>query len=109
MPAGMAEYLTRDEVRACMDAVMGEGAADVALRVTVNVGVVRGGLKVDVMPGDCRVEADIRLPFGIDRAGDHVQAGRERADRGFPARVEAPRARRLRLPDGSGGERTGKI
>ncbi len=67
MPADMAEYLTQDEVWACMDAVMGKGAADVALRVTVNVGVIRGGLKVNMMPGDCRVAADIRLPFGIDR------------------------------------------
>ncbi len=68
MPADMSEYLTRDAVRACMDAVMGKGAAEVALRVTVNIGVVRGGLKVNMLPGDCRVEADIRLPFGIDRA-----------------------------------------
>ena len=46
----------------------GAGAEDVALRVTVNVGVVGGGLKVNMMPGDCRVEVDIRLPFGVDRA-----------------------------------------
>lgn len=68
MPADIAGYLARPEVRACMDTVMGAGAADVALRVTVNVGVVRGGLKVNMMPGDCRVEVDIRLPFGVDRA-----------------------------------------
>ncbi|MED5396194.1 MAG: ArgE/DapE family deacylase [Pseudomonadota bacterium] len=68
MPPDMAEALTRDEVRACMDAVMGKGAADVATRVTVNVGVLRGGLKVNMLPGNCRVEVDIRLPFGVDRA-----------------------------------------
>jgi len=67
MPADMAEYLARPEVRACMDRVMGDGTADVATRVTVNVGVVRGGLKVNMMPGDCRIEVDIRLPFGVDR------------------------------------------
>lgn len=68
MPPEMAEILGRDEVRACMDAVMGKGAADVATRVTLSVGVVRGGLKVNMMPGNCRVEADIRLPFGVERA-----------------------------------------
>ncbi len=67
MPPKMAEILSRPEVRACMDGVMGKGAADVATRVTLNVGVVRGGLKVNMMPGNCRVEADIRLPFGVDR------------------------------------------
>ena len=68
MPPDMAELLRRSEVRACMDKVMGSGAADVAARVTVNIGVVQGGLKVNMLPGDCRVEADIRLPFGVDRA-----------------------------------------
>ena len=68
MPADMAEVLSREEVRACMDAVMGKGAADVATRVTMSIGVIRGGLKVNMMPGNCHVEADIRLPFGVERA-----------------------------------------
>ena len=67
MPPDMAKLLRRPEVRACMDNVMGSGAADVAARVTVNIGVVQGGLKVNMLPGDCHVEADIRLPFGVDR------------------------------------------
>jgi succinyl-diaminopimelate desuccinylase len=68
MPANVARYLARDDVRQCIDSVMGAGAADVVGRVTVNIGVVRGGLKVNMLPGDCRMEVDIRLPFGIDRA-----------------------------------------
>jgi len=68
MPAEMTDYLAQPEVRVCMDTVMGVGAADVALRVTANVGVVQGGLKVNMMPGHCRIEVDIRLPFGVDRA-----------------------------------------
>jgi len=68
MPAGMAEVLARDAVRDCMDTVMGKGAADVATRVTMSIGVIRGGLKVNMMPGNCHVEADIRLPFGVERA-----------------------------------------
>jgi succinyl-diaminopimelate desuccinylase len=68
MPAGMAEVLARDAVRDCMDTVMGKGAADVATHVTMSIGVIRGGLKVNMMPGNCHVEADIRLPFGVERA-----------------------------------------
>jgi len=68
MPAGMAEVLARDAVRDCMDTVMGKGAADVATRVTMSIGVIRGGIKVNMMPGNCHVEADIRLPFGVERA-----------------------------------------
>jgi succinyl-diaminopimelate desuccinylase len=67
MPENMATYLAKPEVRACIDDVMGEGAADVATRVTVNVGVVQGGVKVNMMPGVCRIEVDIRLPFGVER------------------------------------------
>lgn len=67
MASDMANYLKQDAVRAAMDEVMGPGAADVALKVTMNVGVVRGGLKVNMIPGDCHVEVDIRLPFGVER------------------------------------------
>ncbi len=27
----------------------------------------KGGLKVNMMPGVCRIEVDIRLPFGVER------------------------------------------
>ncbi len=67
MPEEMARRLNQASARAAMNEVMGEGAADVAQQVTMNVGVVQGGLKVNMIPGDCRVEVDIRLPFGVDR------------------------------------------
>ncbi|MEK9753420.1 MAG: M20/M25/M40 family metallo-hydrolase [Rhodospirillaceae bacterium] len=82
MPAEMADVLGRPEVRACMDTVMGKGAADVATRVTLSVGVVKGGLKVNMMPGHCRVEADIRLPFGVVR--DDVLARIAEILEGYP-------------------------
>jgi succinyl-diaminopimelate desuccinylase len=82
MPAEMAEVLGRPEVRACMDTVMGKGAADVATRVTMSIGVIRGGLKVNMMPGHCRVEADIRLPFGVVR--DDVLARIDGILKGYP-------------------------
>ena len=49
-----------------MDAGLGRGAADVAERLTVNIGVVQGGVKVS-HAGECRIEADLRLPPGITK------------------------------------------
>lgn len=60
-------YLDRKEVREAMDACMGPGAADVAGRCSFNVGIVRGGLKVNMIPGQCVFEVDIRMPLGVTR------------------------------------------
>jgi succinyl-diaminopimelate desuccinylase len=59
--------MNRPEVRAAMEAGLGAGAADVVQRLTVNIGVVRGGVKVNMLPGECRIEADFRLPPGITK------------------------------------------
>ncbi|MDX6751188.1 ArgE/DapE family deacylase [Geminicoccaceae bacterium 1502E] len=67
IPQEIAVHLARPEVRARMDEVMGEGAAEVATRVTVSIGTIHGGLKVNMLPGNCRFEADIRLPPGVER------------------------------------------
>ncbi|MCD6300145.1 MAG: peptidase dimerization domain-containing protein, partial [Dehalococcoidales bacterium] len=34
----------------------------------VNIGTIHGGLKMNMIPGDCVIECDIRLPVGADRA-----------------------------------------
>jgi len=39
--------------------------ADVLRRLTVNVGVVRGGTKENIVPALCEAEVDIRLPLGF--------------------------------------------
>ena len=44
---------------------LGKGAMHSATHVTVNFGVIQGGLKVNMLPGDCMIEADIRMPVGI--------------------------------------------
>jgi succinyl-diaminopimelate desuccinylase len=44
---------------------MGKGAADIVPKVTLNIGVIEGGLKVNMDPFACRFEADIRLPLGV--------------------------------------------
>ena len=50
-----------------VDVAMGKGAAEIVPKVTLNIGVVSGGLKVNMIPGQCRVEADIRLPLGVEK------------------------------------------
>lgn len=51
--------------RAAMDRAIGAGAGRILDRVTVSVGVMNGGVKINVMPGHCHLEVDIRLPIGM--------------------------------------------
>jgi succinyl-diaminopimelate desuccinylase len=44
----------------------GSGAAAIMQRVTVNPGLINGGLKVNMVAAECTFEVDIRLPNGID-------------------------------------------
>ena len=53
--------------RAAMDKAMGAGAAEIVGQVTLNIGRIEGGLKVNMVPGHCRFEADIRLPVGVTK------------------------------------------
>ncbi|KUJ21472.1 acetylornithine deacetylase/succinyldiaminopimelate desuccinylase-like deacylase [Mollisia scopiformis] len=61
----LKEYMKRKDVRDAIDASMGAGAADITLVPTLNIGTIHGGLKVNVIPGDCIFEADIRMPMGL--------------------------------------------
>ena len=56
-----------DQGRATMEKAMGTGAADTVSAVTLNIGTIRGGLKVNMVPGECVFEADIRLPVGVEK------------------------------------------
>ncbi|MBV9784803.1 MAG: M20/M25/M40 family metallo-hydrolase [Acidisphaera sp.] len=47
-----------------MDRVHLPGAAEVMRRFSLNLGVVRGGTKINMLPGICRLECDIRIPVG---------------------------------------------
>lgn len=62
---GLRAYLGRADVRRAIDESMGEGAAELATKCTLNIGTVRGGLKVNMIPGTCVFEADIRMPLGL--------------------------------------------
>jgi succinyl-diaminopimelate desuccinylase len=65
VPDAILEHLRKPEVRAVMDEIMGSGAADIALEPTLNIGVLRGGVKVNMIPDKCVMEVDIRLPMGL--------------------------------------------
>jgi succinyl-diaminopimelate desuccinylase len=49
-----------------IDRAQGPGASRITRRVTVNPGVVRGGLKVNMVASECAFELDVRLPNGVD-------------------------------------------
>jgi succinyl-diaminopimelate desuccinylase len=51
-----------DAAAPAIDRAQGEGAAMITRRVTVNPGIVHGGLKVNMVASECRFEVDIRLP-----------------------------------------------
>jgi succinyl-diaminopimelate desuccinylase len=66
LPESLVRYLARPDVQAAADKAMGVGAAGIIARPTLNIGTVRGGLKVNMIPDSCVFEADIRLPIGLD-------------------------------------------
>ena len=55
-----------DAITGIVDRAWGEGAAHNVRRVTVNPGMVSGGVKVNMVAAQCRFEVDIRLPNGFD-------------------------------------------
>lgn len=55
-----------DQAAPVIDRAHGAGAARIVRRVTVNPGVVHGGLKVNMVAAHCTFEMDIRVPNGLD-------------------------------------------
>ncbi|MBK7470405.1 MAG: M20/M25/M40 family metallo-hydrolase [Betaproteobacteria bacterium] len=71
-----------DAGRPAMDRVMGAGAGAIVDQVTLNIGTLRGGVKVNMVPSSATFEADIRMPVGISR--EQVLAVIERIMKDFP-------------------------
>jgi succinyl-diaminopimelate desuccinylase len=67
-PAVVREVLSRPEVVAAADRSLGKGGAAVMRRVSVNVGTLHGGVKINMLPAECVLEVDFRPPVGITRA-----------------------------------------
>ncbi|WP_137391088.1 M20/M25/M40 family metallo-hydrolase [Rhodoligotrophos defluvii] len=58
------------EGEAAIERALGKGASKTLQRVTLNIGRINGGLKVNMIPGLCEFEADFRLPVGY--AKEHI-------------------------------------
>jgi succinyl-diaminopimelate desuccinylase len=61
-PAELARAL--DEATAELDRAYGDGAARIIRQLTVNIGRIHGGVKVNMIAAECTFEADIRVPNG---------------------------------------------
>ncbi len=72
-PADLAKAVS--EGREAAERALGKGGADVMSRVSVNIGVMQGGLKINMIPRECSFELDLRLPPGLskDDVMPHVQ------------------------------------
>ena len=82
MPEAVARNLSDAAVRQALDDGLGKGAADLVPKVTLNIGMIDGELKTNMIPSECKLEADIRLPVGVSKARMRTEV--ERILQGFP-------------------------
>jgi succinyl-diaminopimelate desuccinylase len=68
VPAKVSRALARPEAEAAIERGLGAGAAALIQKVTVNIGTLHGGVKVNMLPSECDIEVDARLPVGLDHA-----------------------------------------
>ena len=66
LPDNVAAALAR--AGETIDRAQGAGASAILPRITVNIGTVQAGMKVNMIPSECVIEADIRLPVGVEKA-----------------------------------------
>ena len=68
-PVSYPENLLKaiNEGRAEAERALGAGGADVMSRLSVNIGAITGGVKINVIPRTCSFEVDLRLPPGLSR------------------------------------------
>lgn len=65
VPQELVDQVAKAEVRKLIDETMGDGTSNIILRPTVNVGTIKGGVKVNMIPDTCMFELDIRMPVGL--------------------------------------------
>jgi succinyl-diaminopimelate desuccinylase len=56
-----------EAARDALDDALGPGATDVVKAITLNIGLIRGGDKMNVIANGCHIEVDLRCPVGITR------------------------------------------
>jgi succinyl-diaminopimelate desuccinylase len=57
-----------DRHGAAIDAAYGKGASSIIAKVTINPALLRGGVKINMIPSHCSFDVDIRVPPGLDNA-----------------------------------------
>ena len=79
MDPELQAYLQMSDVRRVTDDIMSSGAVDSMLKPTVNVGTITGGAKVNMIPGSCKFEVEVRLPIGLEPRGSDCTCQNRRA------------------------------
>jgi succinyl-diaminopimelate desuccinylase len=71
---GRIEYTPQPDVKGALEGAYdtiessyGKGAYEVLQKATINYGTIHGGLKINMIPGEVKIEADIRLPVGLEK------------------------------------------
>ena len=110
LPPAVARSLDQPRTRELIEKTMGAGTADVMRQLTVNIGTIRGGSKVNMVAADCTMEVDIRIPIGIDSdavlsrvqeiLAKHPEAKLENLHKGSPNHCD-PEHRMARIVDAS--------
>ncbi len=67
-PESVRALLSVPATERAIERAMGRGAVRSLNRVTVNFGLISGGVKINLLPGECTLEADIRMPVGTTSA-----------------------------------------
>ncbi len=65
-PGNVGEVLAK--AAATIDRAQGSGASEALQRITVNIGMLQADLKVNMIPSECLIEVDLRLPVGVEKA-----------------------------------------
>ena len=95
-PDNLVAMFRDPDIAAQVDEGCGAGHAGLISVPTLNIGRLSGGLKVNVLPSECRIEADVRLPVGLWREEMRALSPRSlRASRRRPSRS----CRRPDLPE----------
>jgi succinyl-diaminopimelate desuccinylase len=79
-----------DEGHDAAEKALGAGGAEVMSRLSVNIGTIEGGVKVNVIPRECSFEVDLRLPPGLSKE-DVLPKVKEIVSRHEGASVEVTR------------------
>lgn len=81
-PAAVTRIMEGAATREAVERGLGRGATDVLGKVTVSFGMIAAGVKVNMIPGICTLDADVRMPLGI--TGAQIRAEVQRILQRYP-------------------------